>query len=102
MKDIKCLVEFIDEEMNDAEKYAKKATHYKYTNMELADAYAGLAAEEIHHADILHEQAVRLIEAHKASGGTVPESMKTVWDWEHDKAMDHKSRVKIMLDMYKA
>ena len=87
MKDIKCLVEFIDEEMNDAEKYAKKAIHYKYTNMELADAY---------------EQAVRLIEAHKASGGTVPESMKAVWDWEHDKAMDHKSRVKIMLDMYRA
>lgn len=102
MKDIKCIVEFMEEEMNDAEKYARKAMHYKDTDRKLAEAYAGLSGEEIRHADILHEQAVRLIEANKASGRTVPESMKAVWDWEHDKAMDHKSRVKIMLDLYRA
>lgn len=101
MKDIKWIAEFIKEEMEDSEKYAKKAMHYKDTDKELADMYARLSEEEIRHGDMLHAQVVRLIKEHKAKGNTAPESMMAIWDWEHGKIIEHKARVKTMLEMYK-
>lgn len=101
MKDIKCLAEFMEEELEDAEKYAKKAIHYKDTDRAMAVMYAGLAEDEIRHADTLHTHAVRLINEYRESGKTAPESMMTIWEWEHGKIIDHKARVKTMLDMYK-
>ena len=101
MKDIKCIVEFIEEEMEDAEKYAKKAMHYKDSDKKLAETYATLSEEELRHAEMLHKEAVRLIEAHRAAGHTAPEGMMAVWDWEHEKQIDHKARVKTMLQLFR-
>lgn len=101
MKEIKELVEHIHEEMEDAEDYIKLALHYKETDSRLADTYARLAQEEIGHADHLHGQAVRIIDAHRAAGHTPPAAMLAVWEWEHKKSIDHKAKVKSMMDMYK-
>ena len=43
MKKIKCLVENICEEIEDAEKYAKEAMRMKTEDLELSKAYAELA-----------------------------------------------------------
>lgn len=102
MKDIKCLVEFIEEELEDAEKYAKKAMHYKDTDRKLAETYSLLADEEMRHSELLHKEAVRMIEAHKAAGHAAPENMMAIWEWEHGKAVDHKARIKTMLQMFRA
>lgn len=101
MKEIKELVEHIREEMEDAEDYIRLALHYKDTDTRLADTYARLASEEVTHAEHLHGQAARIIDAHKAAGHTAPPAMMAVWEWEHDKAIDHKAKIKSMMDMYK-
>lgn len=102
MREIKELVEHIHEEMEDAEDYIRLALHYKDTDTKVADVYCRLASEELTHAEHLHGQAVRIIEAYKAAGQTAPPAMMAVWEWEHKKSIDHKAKVKSMIDMYKS
>lgn len=101
MKKIKCLVENISDEIEDAEKYAVEAMRTKAEDPELAKIYAELARQELGHADTLHNQAVRIIKAHKATGAETPLSMQIIWDWEHDKIVDKTTRIKQLLEMYK-
>ena len=101
MKIIKELVENINEELEDAEKYARLAVMYKGEDSRLADTYIRLANEELNHSELLHGQAVRLIEAHRAAGNTAPPVMMAIWEWEHKKSIDHKTKVKALIEMYK-
>lgn len=94
-------MENICEEVEDAEKYAKEAMRMKTEDLELSKVYAELARQELGHADTLHNQAVRIINAHKATGAETPTSMQTIWDWEHEKIMDKTARIKLMLEMAK-
>ena len=59
MKQIKCLVKDIRDEMEGAEHYAKLAVQYKDTDRTLADTYAKMSEAELGHVDLLHSQAVR-------------------------------------------
>ena len=101
MKKIKCLVENICEEVEDAEKYAIEAMRTKAEDPDLSKVYAELARQELGHADTLHNQAVRIIRAHKASGAETPTSMQTIWDWEHEKIVAKTARIKLILEMKK-
>lgn len=101
MREIKEIVDYINEEVAGAESYAKKALRYKTEDKTLADMYNMLATQETSHVDVLHAQVVRFINKAKAEGQTVPASMQAVWDWEHEKIVDNMSRVKMILDMYK-
>lgn len=101
MKKIKCLVEDIGEELESAEHYAKLALQYKQDDKVLAESYAKMAEAELGHVDALHAQAARLIKEQKAAGTQAPASMQAVWDWEHEKMVDHVARIKTMLSMYR-
>lgn len=102
MKVIKCLVEDIQEELESAEHYAKKATEHKDDDRELADVYAKLANTELEHVNNLHGQVVRIIKDWKAkTGEETPAPMAAVWQWEHDRMVDTSARVKSLLDVYK-
>ena len=102
MKVIKCLVEDIQEELESAEHYAKKATEHKDDDRELADVYAKLANTELEHVNNLHGQVVRIIKAWKAeTGKETPVAMEAVRQWEHDRMVDTAARVKSLLDVYK-
>ena len=101
MEIIKCLAEYIEEELEDAEKYAKAALHHKDTDRELRQTFEDLARQELSHSDKLHAQAVRLINAKKSSGVTVPASMEIVWKWEHEKMIEKTAHVHRLLDMLK-
>lgn len=100
MKIIKMLVEQIEEEACGAEEYAKKAMQYKDEDKALADTYSKLAEVELQHVDLLHTQAVRIINAWKSKGNEVPVAMQAIYDWEHQKSVDHIARVRVMLNMY--
>lgn len=102
MKEIKYLSEYIQEELEDAEKYAKAALRYKDVDREFSQVFAELSKQELAHSETLHHQAVRLIKSQTDKGVTVPASMQAVWDWEHDKMMDRTAKIKQMLDMYRA
>lgn len=101
MKKIAEIVESIHDETSGAEEYAKMATRYKTDDKALADTYSAMATQELEHVDKLHAQVVRLINAQKSTGKEVPAGMQMVWDWEHGKIVDHVSRIRSMLDMYK-
>lgn len=101
MKIIKEIVEYIHEELEGAEGYAKKATQYKTDDKALADNYSMMAAQELEHVDKLHAQVVRMIKAQQAAGKEVPAAMRAVWDWEHEQAMDKVAKIKMLLEMYR-
>lgn len=101
MEIIKCLAEYIEEELEDAEKYAKAAKHHKGTDRELSQTFEDLARQELSHSDKLHAQAVRLINAKKTAGATVPASMEIIWSWEHGKMIEKTAHVHRLLDMLK-
>lgn len=101
MKQIKEIVELIEDELEGAEEYAKKATKYKDQDKTLADVYARLAQTEMTHVDTLHDQAVRLINEQKKAGVQVPASMQAIWDWEHGKQVDTAARVKSLMAVYR-
>lgn len=101
MEIIKCLAEYIEEELHDAEKYAKAALHQKGTDRDLCQTFEDLARQELSHSDKLHAQAVRLINAKKAAGVTAPASMEIIYNWEHGKMIDKTAHVHRLLDMLK-
>lgn len=98
MKQIKHLVGYIHGELEYAERYAKCAVEHKTDDPELAMTYFRIANQELEHADLLHAQAVRLINAYD---GEPPAGMQAVWDWEHEKDIDTTARVKTLLSMYR-
>ncbi len=96
MEVIKLLVTHIDEEVNDAETYAKLAAKYKDSDKELSATFSALSEQELSHSDMLHKQAVRIISAY---GKEAPASMQAIWDWEHEKIVDRTARVRTMLTL---
>lgn len=101
MKVIKKLVENISDILDLADRYAMCAMKNKDDDKNLAAAYAKLAEDELSHADILHKQIVRIITEYKTGGSEVPPAMQAVYDWEHEKMIDHATRVKTLLELYK-
>lgn len=102
MKAIKSLVECIRVELDAAERYAKKATENKVEDRATADVYARLAEARLAAVDMLHAQAVRLIQEYKSAGkGPVPAAMQAVWDWEHSLMVETVSRINALLAAYK-
>lgn len=101
MKKIAMIVEDIREELRGAEHYAKLATQYKMDDVDLADAYASMANQELSHVDSLHSQVVRVIKKHRAEGNIPPAGMMEVWNFEHERMVDSVAKVKMLLEMYK-
>lgn len=100
MKVIKLLVEQIEDEACSAEEYAKLATEYKDEEKVLADNWAKMAEVELGHVDLLHAQVVRIIKAWQAKGNEVPPAMEAVYEYTHNKSIDHVARVKALVNMY--
>ena len=94
MREIKMLVENIEEELEDAEKYAKAALYHKHTDSEMSRMFADLARQELAHSEILHGHAVRLIRMQREKGTEVPAAMQAVWDWEHERMVEHTTKIK--------
>lgn len=99
MKIIKIVAQKIEEEMHDAEEYAKLSYQYQLEYPDLADVFLTLSRQEVTHANMLHTQAERLIKAYRDSGKETPPAMQAVYDWEHEKMIDNMARIKMMQDM---
>ena len=101
MKIIEKLSEYIDEEINDAMKYARCANAYRDENPSLADMFIRLAEEEMKHMMTLHNQVVIIIEDYKRKNGEPPEAMKAVYDILHRRHIDKAAEAKAAISMYK-
>lgn len=95
------LSDFIEEELNDADKYARCALNYKEENPNLATVFNRLSLEEMNHMNLLHEQVVALIIEYKKAHGDPPEKMQGIYDYLHKKHMERANEIKILQGLFK-
>ena len=100
MKIIKCLSEYIHDEIHDAEKYIKKALEVREEYPEVAELLNMLSNEEMRHMQMLHAQVAKLIENYRKTVGEPPVPMLAVYDYLHEKAINEAKEVKVMQQMY--
>lgn len=91
---------YIDEELHDAEKYIKHALKIKQDYPEAAELMNMLSSEEMRHMQMLHNQVVKLIENYRKTEGEPPAPMLAVYDYLHQKFIDHAKEIKILQQMY--
>ena len=100
MKIIKCLSDFINEEIHDGNKYIDKALAIREEYPEVAEVLNMLSSEEMKHMQMLHNQVVKLIENYRKEKGEPPAAMLAVYDYLHEKFIEDAKEVKMMQQMY--
>lgn len=100
MKEIE-LMEHVLEEMCDAYNYAKMAMECKDFDTETAELLYKLSGEEVNHANALHKNVVRLIDAHRREKGEPPADIMVVYEYLHKLAIEKAERVGVLQGMYK-
>lgn len=101
MKIIKLLTDLIDEELCDAEKYAKLALEHKESDAEVAQMFFQLSQEELKHMATLHTADVNIVKKHMNDTDPRTEGMKIAHEILHERAMEKEKEVRILLDMYR-
>ena len=101
MEVIEKLSDYIDDEIKDAEKYAKFALEVTSEYPSLADAVSKLSEEEMKHMKILHDNVVAIIADYKKKNGDVTADMKTIYDILHRKHIAHAAEAMAYQSMYK-
>lgn len=101
MRIIERLSEMIDEEIEDAMKYAKCALELKNENPALADMFIKLSEEEMKHMMTLHLHVVNIIEDYRKKNGEPPEAMMTVYNILHKRHIDKATEAKATISLYK-
>lgn len=95
------LSEHIEDELNDAYTYAKLALEYKDTEPETANLFYKLSEEEMTHMEALHQKVVCCIERYRQTKGSVPEAMKTLYDYAHKREIEYAEKISVLQGMYK-
>ena len=101
MQLIKKLSKMIDEELNDAEKYADCALHHKDERPVLAEMFYSLSLEEMKHMSQLHSAVVKLIDEVHQSGKTVPTGMMEIYEYLHEQQIEHAAEVRMKQSMFR-
>ena len=101
MKIIQKLTDMISEELGDAEKYARCALQYKDEMPDLARLFFSLSQEEMGHMNRLHTAAATIIEDYRKQSGEPPASMLAVYDYLHEKQIEHAKEVKTLQSMFR-
>lgn len=101
MKIIKCLSEYIEDELHDADKYITKAMMVKSENPELAELFYQLSLEEMTHMTRLHNEVEKLIAAYRRTEGDPPVEMQAVYDYLHQKNIEKAKLVKAAQASYR-
>lgn len=102
MKIIKELSKMIDEEIQDAEKYAKCAVKYKDEFPVLAKTFYDLSTDELRHMEMLHDEVVKFIEKYRKENGEPPVAMIAVYDYLHEKSIEEVKEVKMYQEQYRS
>ena len=96
MKIIEKLSKLIDEELEDAEKYARCAMKYGEESVELKQLFLTLSNEEMRHKDMLHAQVVKLIDKYRMEHGDAPVAMQAVYDYLHEKSVERAHKIAML------
>jgi len=98
MKIIQKLSDMIEEEINDAWKYARCYQSYRESDSELAKTFSLLAQAELTHVDMLHSQVVRKIEDYRKREGEPPENMIIIYEYLHQRNIEKVNDVRFILE----
>lgn len=99
---IEKLCDFINEEINDAIKYAEFSIENKEEYPVITDAIMKISEEEMKHMSMLHSCVMSVIEDYrKKNNGEVPEPMQIIYDIIHRKQIAHAAEAKAYQSMYK-
>ena len=105
MREIKQIVEYINDEVDGAKDYIKFATKMKGVDDLAFQTALRLAQTELEHVDAWHAVAVKMIETKradmKAKGQEVPAYMQTMWDEEHAEIVEKVSKIKYQIEFIK-
>lgn len=95
---ISCLLEHVNEEIEDCKTYAKLAMDYKECDKSLYNLYSDLASQEYVHYQLILAQMRRVQSEHLNDNDTVERFL----EWQYRKIMEEASEAKVMLDMCKS
>jgi ferritin len=101
MKEIKMLMEHIEDELRDAHTYAELAMEYREEDLETAELFYKLSGEEVGHMEALHRATVRRIEKYRREKGEPPADMMAVYEYLHRRAVRKAEEVGILQAMFK-
>lgn len=101
MKIIKKIVDQIYDELEGAHEYIECAMHNKQEHPSIANMYYEMSLTEMTHVDKLHGAVTTLINEVRAKGEEPPPTMMAIYEYEHEKAMNKATKIKVMQEMYK-
>jgi hypothetical protein len=100
LKIIKCLSDYIDEEIHEGKKYIKKALAIRNDYPDVAEVLNMLSIEKMKHMQMLHNQVAKIIENYRKTNGEPPTPMMAVYDYLHEKFIEEAKEVKMLQQMY--
>ena len=101
MKIIRELSDMIEDEIEGACNYAKRAVELKEEMTELADTLYSISLQEVQHINMLHSQVVTIIEKERKEHGEPPATMMAVYEYLHKKHIEKVAEIKRYQQMYK-
>ena len=101
MKEIKELTEMIEEELEGACDYAKRAVELKDSAPNLAKTFYDISLDEVRHINLLHEEVKRLIETHRREHGDPPAPMMAVYEYLHSRHIEKANEIKTYQSQYR-
>lgn len=101
MKIIQKLSDYIEEEIEDSNKYIDCALKYKEDNPMLAKVFYDISMGEMNHMSALHDEVVRAINEYRQTNGDVPADMKAIYDYLHERHVENANDVKLKQMQYK-
>jgi len=101
MKLIQRLSDKIEEEIHDAECYAKMAIELKDTEPEISRTLYQISVEEMDHMVRLHKAAAAVIADYREKHGDPPAAMQILYDILHKKHIEAASAAKAIQALYK-
>ena len=97
MRIIKKLAEQIEDEIDDAMKYARCAAKHKDSDPELSRMWADLSEQELKHMTKLHDAVVEIINRVQSEGATVPPGMMEFYEYLHERDIEKVAEVRNIL-----
>ena len=100
MEIIKKISQKIDSELEDAQHYIKAAYKVEDEYPQLADTYYKLSLAEMEHVTMLHDCVTNIINEYKREH-EVPEGMKVLYDYLHDRQIKWAAKIKSRQEQFK-
>lgn len=101
MKIIREISDMIEDEIEGACEYAKKALEWREEYPDVAATLHTLSQEELKHITRLHGLVVDLIQRYREKQGEPPVEMTAVYEYLHRKHIDKVAEIKRYQEMYK-